>query len=173
MSGVNHLDGCACSICNGGMDAYIKASHEKIEKFGRTVLGVWDEDHPGQMGFFYTVGNSLKGLPELLLVLNVSPDFGASFLNFLSNKMIEQNKAFDHMELVDTGGKFPVMTVMANDHAKEHYMIQVENLLGPKEFEVLQIVIPDRSGLFPNDPNCDDHFKGQPIFSDIKANTLN
>jgi hypothetical protein len=89
--------------------ALIKAD---IERDGRHILGIPDgEPAP----FAYTIGNELKGLPELLLI-GVSRKAG--LLNVLSDMMIERGTRFADGELVDLGGKHPVKIINANAMAQ-------------------------------------------------------
>lgn len=122
---------------------------EHIERTGRTLVGVFGEG--GKSGFVYTIGNALKGLPELLLV--ITHDDGG-LLNALSKVMIERGAAFDDQEVVRLPGmKCSVCIVDASDDVKDLYTCQAKHLVGP-EYRVQQVVVPDTKGLFPWQPGC-------------------
>jgi hypothetical protein len=129
-----------------------------IKRDGRQILGVPDgEPAP----FAYTIGNELKGLPELLVV-GVSRKAG--FLNLLSDMMVERGAPFAEGEIVDLGGKHPVKIINADAVAKAEYTIQASNFHGHDRYRVQQVLVPDPQGLFPDDGRCDPRYR-MPVLS--------
>jgi hypothetical protein len=100
------------------------------------------------------------GLPELLLIGGIA---GADALNDLSQKMIERHAAFNDGELVKLGGKFPVKIVNADQRAQRDYTIQAGEHLGHEAYAVQQVLIPDRSGRYPSDPECAAPYSAVPV----------
>lgn len=130
--------------------ALIKAD---IERGGRHILGIPDgEPAP----FAYTIGNELKGLPELLII-GVSRKAG--LLNVLSDMMIERGTRFAEGEIVSLGGKYPVKIINANATAQAEYTIQAGVFYGYDNYSVQQVLVSDPHGHFPDDPQCDPSYR--------------
>jgi hypothetical protein len=128
-----------------------------VRQYARSVLCVGRErDSPG---FAYTIGNWLAKLPELLIIGTTRGDI----LNDLSQKMIERGRSFDDGELVSLGGKFPVKIITADWRAKCDYTIQAGQYLGIENYLVQQVLISDRSGRFPDDPECQHPYSTIPV----------
>jgi hypothetical protein len=123
-----------------------------IERDGRTIVGVFDGDPP----FGYTIGNELKGLPELL-VIGLSRDL--SFLNMLSDMMIKRGTRFAEGETVNLGGNYPVKIITTNTMAHAEYTVQAGNFYGSDDYTVQQVLVPDRDGIFPDDARCAERFR--------------
>jgi hypothetical protein len=122
-----------------------------IERDGRQILGVFDEPP-----FAYTIGNELKGLPELLFIGGAR---NSGFLNILSDMMIERGVRFTDGEIVDIGGKYPIKIINANATAQAEYTIQAGVFYGHDLYQVQQVLVPDRHGHFPDDLQCDPHYR--------------
>ena len=130
-----------------------------IQRYGRCVLCVGGEaDSPP---FAYTIGNWLRGLPELLIIGTIK----GALLNNLSQKLIERGAAFEEGELVNLGGKFPVKIVTADQRAQRDYTIQAGQYHGTEDYPVQQVLACDRSGHFPDDPACQPPYSTLPMFN--------
>ena len=68
-----------------------------IARYGRTIIGVGGGD-AGEPPFSYSIGNHLKGLPELLIIGSCQ----APYLNEMSRLMIARGRPFDEGVLVKT-----------------------------------------------------------------------
>jgi len=132
---------------------------DDIRRFGRSVLCIGAEDD--SPNFAYTIGNASPGvgLPELLVIGTND----AAFLNELSQKMIERHAAFDDGELVQLGGKFPLKIINADRRAHSEYTIQAGQYLGHENYRVQQVLISDRSGRFPDEPDCQPPYSKMPV----------
>lgn len=126
----------------------------KIEKFGRIVIAVAD----GENSFSYTVGNCKRGLPELLIVGPFEPSAIRTVLNVMSEKLIERGSAFEDNSLIDIGAPMQCAAFRASDLAKLERTVQVGQLL-QRPYELMQVVSPDPTGLFPWQPGCDPAFQ--------------
>ena len=120
-----------------------------VRQSGRSVLCIGAEEN--LLPFAYTIGNALKGLPELLIIGTIKGEL----LNDLSEKMLDRGDAFDDGELVSLGGKFPVKIITADDgRAQRDFTIQAGQYLGREDYAVQQVLVCDRSGHYPDDPQC-------------------
>jgi hypothetical protein len=130
-----------------------------IRRDGRSILCIGAEaDSPA---FAYTIGNAIKGLPELLIIGSLK---AAWWLNDLSQMMIERGSAFDDGELVNFGGgKFPVKIINADARAQSDYTIQAGQYHGYENYRVQQVLISDRNGRFPDDSECQRPFSMMPV----------
>ena len=142
---------------NDDHDAFVRKMQDNITNSGRTLFGVFpDEDSadPLNDAFTYSVGNGLAGLPELLVVGLFD---GMQWpLNELSRLMVERGRKFDDGELVSLGeGALPVCLVDAGEEVKERYTVQATNFFeGERNYQVMQVVLPDKDGRFPWQPGC-------------------
>jgi hypothetical protein len=134
------------------------AAHIKRE--GRSIVAVFVADEDDGPPFSYTIGNHLKGLPELL-VIGTPQGF---FLNTLSHLMIAAGHGFEDGETVRMlGSKVPVKLIHASAAAREEYTIQAGEHFGHDEYEVMQVLIPDKQGRFPGDEDCEEPYASVPV----------
>lgn len=146
-------------------DDELKALHQSIKEtileHGQQCLGVFnDPDEEGSLPFMYTIGNYLKGLPELLLVGSADPAI-QQLLNVLHKMVLERGSAFNHGELVNVGGHYPLKIVDASNAAKD-YTVQVGVHFGTDDYRVQQVIICDPVGRWPDDPECIEPYKSMP-----------
>jgi Domain of unknown function (DUF4262) len=80
-----------------------------------------------------------------------------------SDMMIERGAPFADGELVNPGGKFPAKIVNASRRAQDDYTIQAGQHFGHEDYRVLQVLIPDRNGRFPDDPECQPPYSVIPV----------
>jgi hypothetical protein len=141
--------------------AYIRDLYGKIEKdigrSGRAVLNVME-----RKPFSYTIGNAIKGLPELL-VIGLSPIDATYMLNVWSDAMINRGSAFADRETVDVGGSFPCLAVTCVEGVRDVYTIQAGEYLERQDYDVVQMIVPDPDGRFPTDPLCAPVYRDVPI----------
>jgi Domain of unknown function (DUF4262) len=127
---------------------------DDVERTGRTVIGVFpdaDSKDPTNDAFMYSVGNALKGLPELLVVGMYRDGYA---INALSEIMLERGRKFQDGEVVDLGGPCPVCVVDAAEGVKDRYTCQATGVFGEGGYAVMQVVLPDAAGKFPWDRGC-------------------
>jgi hypothetical protein len=104
--------------------------------------------------FFYTIGNQEKQLPELLIIGNFKPQDMCSILNTLSDAMAEAKEPAKDGSTIDLGGEYPLLIYLASKDAKEKYTVQAGQFYANEDYEVMQVVIPDKKGCYPPDPKC-------------------
>lgn len=125
-----------------------------IERVGWSAIGVFGDEHGPS--FTYSVGLSLKGLPELLMV-GVPSQAAHAFMA-------------QYIEAMDRDGVLDDKTVSteyaANDFrlafcdvdsraACEHYMFQALEYLGSVPPRVQQLVWADKANVLPFEAGCD------------------
>jgi hypothetical protein len=131
-------------------DPFHDRTSEIIHRYGWKLQGVLgDEEH---FPFIYTIGNYQLGLPELLVIGTAQ---AAHPLNLACERMRKNNRPFLNGELIDWGDKFPLKSLNASDEAKEEYTLQVGAYYGTNGYAVQQILLPDTSGRYPDDPKCE------------------
>ncbi len=105
-------------------------------------------------GFFYTIGNQEKQLPELLVIGNFQASDMCTLLNNLSDAMLKAGEAPKDGSEISLGGKYPLLIYLASKDAKEKYTIQAGQFYGNEDYQVMQVVLPDQKGVYPPGPRC-------------------
>jgi hypothetical protein len=108
--------------------------------------------------FSYTIGNYECELPELLMIGSTCGET----LNAITARMRERKQAFADGDTIDLGETWKPKAFWANDEARK-YTVQVGEYYGTDGYAVQQIVIPDSSGRYPGDPQCDSSFRWVPV----------
>lgn len=129
----------------------IRAVRQNIKSFGQHLFQVFG-DGPDP-GFTYTIGNTDRGLPELLLIGDFSSHIAAGLLNELGAKMREDGKP-PATGLVAISWSIPVKVRQAGPLARSRYTIQVSEYLGHDRYSVLQVMVCDENGRYPGDAGC-------------------
>jgi hypothetical protein len=133
-----------------------------IEEFGQHIRRVAAGESANEPGFMYTIGNSQRGLPELLIVGPTDDQF-MDLLNYLGEMQRHLGRAFRHEERVDLGAPLPVRIVDAGAEGRDNYAVQVGVFYQTQDFDVQQVLICDPQGRWPDDPDCDPPYSEQPI----------
>ncbi len=110
-------------------------------------------------GFFYTIGNQEKRLPELLIIGNFNSQQMCTLLNTLSNAMLEAKEPAKDGSQISIGGEYPLLIYSASEDAKTKYTIQAGQFYGNEDYDVMQVVLPDTKGVYPPDPKCHKDFQ--------------
>lgn len=123
---------------------------EIIHRTGRCVIAV--DAEAGTAPFAYTVGPSLRGLPELLIV-GAEPKHAQGCLNRLGD--IQDALRAPLYGDVHIGGRYPVRLVPLPDpeDAGERYL-----RAAPAGAAVTQVLISDLAGVYPDEPGCDPRY---------------
>lgn len=158
---MTHVSGCRCVICQSrSLEEGLRRVRNKvrgdISDHGRSCIGVFpadDSEDPLNEAFIYTIGNSLRGLPELFLV-GMFNAVGQSILNDVSELLAKSPDPLAERDM-DIGGRCPVHLVQANDYVKEAFGIKVDAFIEVQRFDVMQVVLCDVKGRFPWDAGCD------------------
>ena len=131
-------------------DPFYDRIAKHINQHGWRLQGVFGDEE--NFPFFYTIGNHQIGLPELLMI---GSDRDADVLNWVCDKLRTNKRSFRDGELIYGYTKLPLKSLNAGDEAKREYTIQVGQYYETEDYSVQQIVIPDKSGRYPDDPRCD------------------
>lgn len=126
------------------------------------MIGAGDRDGKMTPPFMYTIGNHGRGHPELLLVGIAQENF-IWHLNELMKIQRDRNKGFEAGEIVSLGGQHPVRLVDATEEAIQDYTFGVSSLYQTRDYAVLQVLIPDPKGRFPDHPECEAPYGDLPI----------
>jgi hypothetical protein len=129
---------------------------DNIATSGRTVVGVLDPVAP----FSYTIGNHVAGLPELI-VFGLDPRDAQHVLNAAS--AMPGLAAVGDGDPVDIGGKVPLRAVVCPMWAKCEFAIQAGRYLRTDNYRLLQLLVPDRQGRYPGDPDCQPPYRDAPV----------
>jgi hypothetical protein len=128
---------------------------ENIARDKRQILSV--QGTRKEPPFAYTIGNQEKLLPELLLFGNLGATEISSILNDLSEHMIYTKAPWPLGENV--WGDYHFYAYDGGCVAKANYTYQAGQFYGNEDYKVLQIVLPDRKGRWPDEELCHKSFK--------------
>ena len=163
--GIRHGSKCSSgSLYRIGVDNIAGVARREITKHGLAVIAVPDPDGRAPT-FLYTIGNHERGLPELIWVGTGDPKAFCGVLNHASEIQRERASAFAHGELVSLGGRLPVKIVDATVRAKADYTFQVGHYYDTEDYQVRQLLAPDRDGRYPGDPLCAEPSASRPVLS--------
>lgn len=138
------------------MTDLMREVRKNIEIRAQHVFAVFP-DGAGSPGFAYTIGNAIRGLPELLIIGNFAPTLAAMILNELGDKMREDGRPFPE-GLVDIGWTYPFKVRRASPSARSRFTIQAGEYWRTEDYDVLQVMICDREGRYPGDEGCHPDF---------------
>lgn len=123
---------------------------EHIERAGHSVVGVHDE--PGvSLGFAYTVGLTLKGVPELIISMRNSLPAAQMILNLVARALTEENSTTG-IRLGKREDLFnvPVYLQELQLGILDTHMLNVKKRYGVKA-RVIQVIWVDKDGLLPGE----------------------
>ena len=137
---------------------------QDIRRCGRSIIGVFTSDEEDGPPFAYTIGNAIHPntavLPELLVIGTTN----AGWLNNLSQQMIDAGAPFeDGATVLIPGAHLPVKIIRANGTARTEYAIQAGQYFGTDRYPIMQVLIPDRNGKFPDETGCAAAFSTIPV----------
>lgn len=130
-----------------------KMTAENIEHFGQSVVGVFPAKGEKGPEFYYTIGNTGRGLPELLVLGGFPPDIVTNLLNTISARQAETLSGVPEGE-IDIGWSVPFKIVRASEEAKKRYSVQVGQYYQREDYELLQVLLQDKDGHYQDDERC-------------------
>ncbi|QIG76940.1 DUF3309 domain-containing protein [Rhizobium phage RHph_Y1_11] len=131
-----------------------------IEKYGRFLQGVFPtRENPAGASFIYSIGNHLKNMPELLIIGPFPPQFMAGVLNVLSDFQLNRGKPFEDGEEPDIGLVPMPKLRKCSANVRDEFTIQAGQYFKHENYDVMQVLIADPDGLFPDDPQCHRNYK--------------
>lgn len=158
---------CECMRCRVGPENADKYLDSLIEKIGFAPMFIADFEPP----FVYTIGLTLKGLPEIIIMGNFSADEFNCLVMTIIPKLVEHHA--DLLKTIPVPQKIPNMIDIKTETGdvikaciglgevdKNYY----EHLcgIGLERYEdnlrVIQIFIPDTNGKLKGDDGFNDHW---------------
>lgn len=100
--------------------------------------------------FSFSIGNHIRGLPELIMLGNLPADIIMMTLNLVSEK---QEAEGAKEGVLDIGFTLPVKVRFANNPFD--LMTEAIEWLGTKDFRVMQVLIPDKQGKYADEEGCE------------------
>ena len=137
-----------------------------IRAYGQHLVGVRGQE-PGDIESCYSVGNHQFNLPELIFV-GLSPRMVSDSLNTLCLIQRQRGVAFRDGELVNVGARYPVRIRDAGTAALESFAREAKNYYESADIRLMQAILCDRQGRYPDESYCDDPFRWQPILGMIR-----
>lgn len=102
--------------------------------------------------FVYTIGLTVNALPELMVLGYLPPEMTQRILNDLVAMVRAQGLLTGEVSM---GGKFPVRFRFASPAVKTDWTIGVGRYFGHEDYQVQQVLFPDKAGRFSGEPGCE------------------
>jgi len=132
-----------------------------IEKYGQHLVGVMEPDSD-LLPFTYSVGMHQLGLPEILII-GLEPGMVAGVINHLCDIQRSRGVGYKDGELIDIGGKYPVKAIDVTGYA--NMFVTFSPWYYGQPVKSVQILVPDKKGIFPDDSKCDPLYGFVPILN--------
>ena len=146
------------------LDEFHRKTADHLTRYGRTIIGVFPGEGDDSPAFSYTIGNTSQGFPELLVIGSSH----APYLDDLSRLMIAAGKPFVEGQLVQVSMlRLPMKVVRAGNAARDLYTIQVGEFYGHQDYAILQLLISDTDGRFPDEPGCAEPWSTFPVLGGL------
>jgi hypothetical protein len=152
----------------GGIEA-TQANIAKNVKDGYWgIVGVPDANPP----FYYSVGLDHHAAPDIILIGSIPPQSAMGLINTAGEYIMENElDQFDVQTPYDQIANLPTAFIDISEEAKREYCVQAFNHYGNWDFQVQQLVWPDREGLFPWDVDNaflegGEFFNAQPLLNE-------
>lgn len=155
-----------CDICRAvqnGMDpdearvAYEQNLMDTIVMYGYAITGVDDAEPP----YFYTVGRTLQGLPELM-ISGLDPLRSVAILNTAAEQGLDMSAAGTRVPDLIQPDDY-VAGAIACDVDRAELLVAKHMFEPDRTVTALQIVWPDRDNRLPTDDGFTSEFP-QPIY---------
>lgn len=124
---------------------------ENIARFGLSVLSIGPDSDNDIPPFSYSIGLSLKEGSELLCE-SLPPDISHSLISEIASQLPKNNIAVDHSCIVRglLQHNMPIALVVVDEEdIHDTRTIQVSGIIDVYNYKVLQVILPDSSGIFP------------------------
>ena len=130
---------------------------QHVKAYGQSVVGVGGG--PGA-AFSYTIGNALRGLPELLFIGNVQFDLQKMILNEVGRALRASGEPFPDDRLLELNWSFPfkVRNVADPERVRRELTCQAGEFLGREDYAVQQVMICDPAGRYPGEAGVEPRY---------------
>jgi hypothetical protein len=147
------------------MKEYERNILDHIEQYGCSVTSVFDPDED-KPPFSYSIGIAKKaGAPELIII-GLSSKLGHWIVNEYNRRLIDGERFAQGVLYSGFLDGFEVQFGPVSQQHREEYMLTACWLHGGPEFEALQLIWPNTSGVWPWDPEASEWFRSnQPLLS--------
>jgi len=146
-------------------DPFLDQIREVIESHGQYLQQVFADPDEGP-SFAYTVGNTGRALPELIVVGEDAEVLGPA-LDRLGQQQRDGKRRFGAGDVVTLEGyKVPLRLGATCDFARSYFATLVSRYYGRSDFELLQVIWPDEEGHFPGEPGWSHPRDVQPLLDD-------
>src|SRR5262249_22829314 len=147
------------------LDLFLARIREIIESDGQYVQSVF-ADRDDRPSFAYTVGNAGRALPEFIVLGDDAGAFGQA-LDDLGRQQRDGTRRFKAGDVVTLDGyNVPLRLGATCDFARSYYATLVSRYYRLSDFELLQVIWPDRQGRFPGEPGWRRARHVQPLLDD-------
>lgn len=115
------------------------------------------------MPYAYTIGNAIHGGPELLLI--GSADAGVRDLLHHVSRMIPRDPRSGYMFKPQAKGSTRLKLVDANvaKASEVLHTLRIGEYHLATPFRLMQVLLPDPNGLYPDDPRCAEPYRRVPV----------
>lgn len=139
-----------------GIEGLLEATLKQIALGRWSVLAVLEGENSPQ--FCYTAGLSLLGFPEVIMV-GIPDDVSHPILNTIGRGFVAGDIEASHGVVIEEVATTPCELFRVSVGAMQKYMTLCAKVSKRENggFEALQVVWPDKAGLFPWETGCD-HF---------------
>ena len=93
---------------------------------------------------------------------------GMGILNAVSDALKDAPDPFKEGPL-QIGGKVPPYLVEAAESVKDDFMVQAEQVLGRRDYRVMQVVFADRDGRLPWEDGCAEPYRSVKIHRRLQS----
>lgn len=148
-----------CAMCEqeGGIDHLMHQVRENIDTYGWHATAVFgDQDEPWSCGFAYTTGLIERNHPEII-VFSLPPQTAHALLS-IAYEMIKSGRTFVDGEEVTEIANLPVYFRSAPADNPNYSLGVGIRFYDQPTFPVLQMVLPDKHGKWPWEPDVDHRF---------------
>ncbi len=136
------------------MQDYFARVRQIVREHGWMVQGVLPgrDEQPGFIPFYYTVGLTDAGLPELIMSWPGQPSMGQTLLNNAATGHVKNE--IKPGDMLDYVANVPSRAIAADPHKAEiqqAYNYVSDPYRTKNKIRLIQILYPDAEGRFPDD----------------------
>ena len=117
--------------------------------------------------YVHTVGLHTEKLPEFI-IMGLPTSIAEHLLNDLTAKTISESTKYKHGQVIKQIANTPLIAIKVSEDNKNKYAKQAYNYYFNWKFKLLQLVYPDKAGIYPWESGYDETQRAtQPILGKI------
>lgn len=171
----NHRPECKCARCaaiaagktpDEAFKAHLENLKDLIERIGVAVIGVGEDAENGIPAFYYSIGLTQLGHPEVI-VFGLPLQYGTSTVNRFFVE-VKNGEITSEPQVIRDWFNLPVHVINVDDDAARYfgnqayqYYLNEDPTLTPR---FVQLVVTDRNGVAPWEDDFENHFH-QPVLN--------